>query len=149
MNRILTPLALMLALSAGPLHAQNITPPPEEPTAPEELGVIERSLGAIIGQLFGGDDAADPEGQPNANDLTQDLSGALRQMGPVLRDLATQVDDVRNYQAPERLPNGDILIRRREGAPPPPPMGETLQPDDDAAPDAAPLPPSDQPQIAL
>lgn len=142
MNRILASLALMLAFLAAPLSAQDSNPSAEEP------GAIERGLGAIIGQLFGSDDPAAPEGGPNANDLTQDLSGALRQMGPVLRDLATQVDDVRNYQAPERLPNGDILIRRREGAPPPPPMGETLQPDDDA-PKTPPVPPSDQPQIAL
>ena len=73
--------------------------------------------------------------------LAQDLAGALRQMGPVLQDLAAQVDDIRNYQAPERLPNGDILIRRREDAPAPPPLGDTLRPDEDPAPD--------QPQIAL
>lgn len=138
MTRIFAPLALMLALSPGPLSAQDGGPPPDEP------GAVGRGFGAIIDQLFGNDAPASPEDRPDANDLTQDLSGALRQMGPVLRDLATQVDDIRNYQAPERLPNGDILIRRREGAPPPP-MGEDAPPDDDAAP----LPPSDQPQIAL
>ena len=30
------------------------------------------------------------------------------------------MDDAKNYQAPERLENGDILIRRRADAPPPP-----------------------------
>lgn len=126
MTRILTPAALCLALLSAPAFAQE---------APEEPGFLERGLGAIMGQLWG-------EEEPGvASPLAQDLAGALRQMGPVLQDLAAQVDDIRNYQAPERLPNGDILIRRREDAPAPPPLGDTLRPDEDPAPD--------QPQIAL
>ncbi|MCG6110824.1 MAG: AAA+ family ATPase [Paracoccus sp.] len=107
-------LALTLALISGPALAQEAEPP----------GFFERGLGAIMDQLFGGEEPAP-------------LADALRGMGPVLQDLAAQVDDLRHYHAPERQPNGDILIRRREGAPPPPPLGETLQPD------------PDQPQIAL
>ena len=126
MTRILTPAALCLALMSAPAFAQE---------ASEEPGFLERGLGAIMGQLWG-------EEEPGATSpLAQDLAGALRQMGPVLQDLAAQVDDIRNYQAPERLPNGDILIRRREDAPAPPPLGDTLRPDEDPAPD--------QPQIAL
>ncbi len=126
MIRILTPAALCLALLSAPATAQE---------APEEPGFLERGLGAIMGQLWGGED-------PDATSpLAQDLAGALRQMGPVLQDLAAQVDDIRNYQAPERLPNGDILIRRRDDAPAPPPLGETPRPDESPA--------TDQPQIAL
>jgi hypothetical protein len=126
MTRILTPAALCLALLSAPAIAQE---------APEEPGFLERGLGAIMGQLWGEED-------PDAvSPLAQDLAGALRQMGPVLQDLAAQVDDIRNYQAPERLPNGDILIRRRDDAPAPPSLGETLRPDEDPA--------TDQPQIAL
>lgn len=126
MTRILTPTALCLTLMSAPAFAQE---------APEEPGFLERGLGAIMGQLWG-------EEEPGVTSpLAQDLAGALRQMGPVLQDLAAQVDDIRNYQAPERLPNGDILIRRREDAPAPPPLGDTLRPDEDPAPD--------QPQIAL
>lgn len=39
------------------------------------------------------------------------------EMGPALSELLKQVDDIRNYDAPEILPNGDIIIRRREEAP--------------------------------
>ncbi|TJZ94008.1 AAA+ family ATPase [Paracoccus gahaiensis] len=144
MRHAIAPLALALALTFGPAQAQDGPAP-----APEEPGLFDRSLDGLFGQFFGKEPAPDAEGP--TNDPTGDLAGALRRMGPALRDLATQVDDIRNYQAPERLPNGDILIRRREDAPPPPPLGETLRPDPEAGPDGADpdLTDPDQPQIAL
>jgi hypothetical protein len=39
------------------------------------------------------------------------------EMGPALTDLLNQIDDFSNYEAPEFLPNGDIIIRRKPGAP--------------------------------
>lgn len=35
------------------------------------------------------------------------------QMIPLLRDLSGMIDDLSAYEAPEILPNGDIIIRRR------------------------------------
>ena len=35
------------------------------------------------------------------------------QMLPLLQDLSGMIDDLSAYHAPEMLPNGDILIRRR------------------------------------
>lgn len=57
-----------------------------------------------------------------------DLRGSLEEMGPqlgefvltmgpALSDLLNQVDDFSNYQPPEFLPNGDIIIRRKPDAP--------------------------------
>lgn len=157
MTHRIAPLILTLAL-AGPAWSQQDpapVPPHSETEAPEAEapGAIERGLGALIDRLFAEEEATpdtadpgatdpaapDPEAAdpgpvlPDAEGLAQGLTGALRQMGPVLRDLAVQVDDFRNYEAPERLPNGDILIRRSPGAPPPPPLGETLDPDTDPA----------------
>ena len=65
--------------------------------------------------------------QPSLDRLGQDLSGMAQRLGPVLGELGDLMDDVRNYQAPERLENGDILIRRRADAPPPPPVGDSLR----------------------
>ncbi|MGJ8621536.1 MAG: AAA+ family ATPase [Yoonia sp.] len=48
-------------------------------------------------------------------------------IGPALTVLLDQVDDIRNYQAPEFMPNGDIIIRRKPEAPiwmPDPDTGE-------------------------
>ena len=39
-------------------------------------------------------------------------------MLPFLQGLADQIDDLAVYEMPERLPNGDIIIRRRLDAPP-------------------------------
>ena len=61
-----------------------------------------------------------------------DMGRALSQMEPALKDLQPKmlellalIDDLSNYQAPERLENGDILIRRKPGAPAPPPLPDS------------------------
>lgn len=48
----------------------------------------------------------------------------MTEMLPVMRDLRGLVDDIGNYQAPELLPNGDIIIRRKPEALEPPGEGE-------------------------
>ena len=79
-----------------------------------------------------------PEGEMREGaDLMQDgarrlFRGLLSEMEPHIRqmeDLARLLGDFDAYQAPEVLPNGDILIRRKPpGVPPglqPPGEGET------------------------
>ena len=39
-------------------------------------------------------------------------------MSPMVEQLQDMVDDLNAYEAPEMLPNGDIIIRRRPDAPP-------------------------------
>ena len=43
---------------------------------------------------------------------------------PFLQGLGAVVDDLTHYEMPERLPNGDIIIRRRPDAPEPAPLDE-------------------------
>nr|WP_111297965.1 hypothetical protein [Paracoccus saliphilus] len=133
-HRIL-PIALLAALAAGPAPAQ----PADE--ADEGLSLIERGIGMIFRQFW--QDAA-----PEVEGLTRDLSGTMTRLAPALQDLAVLVDDIRNYDPPERLENGDILIRRRAGAPPPPPIGDDLKDLTEPAPEAVPIDP-DAPQISL
>ncbi|MEM1273559.1 MAG: AAA+ family ATPase [Pseudomonadota bacterium] len=40
------------------------------------------------------------------------------EMLPFLRSLGDMIDDITVYEMPERLPNGDIIIRRSPDAPP-------------------------------
>ena len=40
------------------------------------------------------------------------------EMLPFLEELGRQIDDLAAYEMPERLPNGDIIIRRSPDAPP-------------------------------
>ena len=42
------------------------------------------------------------------------LRGLMREIEPALRDLEGALQDLNAYHAPEILPNGDILIRRKE-----------------------------------
>lgn len=44
-------------------------------------------------------------------DFFEDLTGPLL---PLFDDLTGQIQDLSNYHAPEILPNGDILIRKRK-----------------------------------
>lgn len=125
---------LILGLLAAPI------PLAAQPNAEDGFGLVERGLGIIADNLW-------TEFGPQLDQLGQGMGKALTDLGPVLNDLAVLVDDLGNYQTPERLENGDILIRRRADAPPPPPLGESLREPDDPAP-AIPIDP-DQPEIPL
>lgn len=41
------------------------------------------------------------------------LRGLMGEIEPALRDLEGALDDLTAYHAPEVLPNGDIIIRRK------------------------------------
>lgn len=139
MPRLATLLLLPL-LCAGPALAQTpYTPPAADPS--DGGSWLDRGLESLMGNLF-------ERAQPSLDRLGQDLGGLAQQLGPVLGELGDLMDDVRNYQAPERLENGDILIRRRADAPPPPPIGPNLQDmmrprPETPAPEAAPVIPRD------
>jgi hypothetical protein len=42
----------------------------------------------------------------------------VREMGPALAEVLKKVDDLTLYYPPEMLPNGDIIMRRKQPAPP-------------------------------
>lgn len=54
--------------------------------------------------------------------LTEQFGPAIRdfaqQMGPALGEMMERIDDWSLYDAPEIMPNGDIIIRRKTDAPP-------------------------------
>jgi hypothetical protein len=93
-------LALCLALAA-PAHAQEATPPPGSDL---EQGFDLLGEGARL--LFRGLMA---EMEP----ALQEMGEQLKAMEPMLRSLAEMIGDIRHYEAPEKLPNGDIIIRRK------------------------------------
>ena len=47
-------------------------------------------------------------------------------MAPYLRDLLQQVDDWSVYEAPEVLPNGDIILRKKISPPSVSPQPEKI-----------------------
>ena len=44
------------------------------------------------------------------------MESMLKEMEPALRELGGMIGDLRNYHPPEKLPNGDIIIRRKTPA---------------------------------
>ena len=46
-------------------------------------------------------------------DFGPELRNFMSQMGPSLRELMGEIQDWSVYEAPEILPNGDIIIRRK------------------------------------
>ena len=121
--RLTRALCLALALTTpGALAAQ--TPPPADQAAPEPsesldegLGLLERGLRLLLEGLMG-------EVEPALGEL----GTKLQDFAPLLRELSTMVGDLTQYEAPERLPNGDILLRRKPGAPPPAPLPRLTPP---------------------
>lgn len=79
--------------------------------------------------------------------MADEMRPMLEEMQPFLEDevlplmqrLGTLVDDLALYELPERLPNGDILIRRRPDAPPfEPPADPEAAPTDPETPEVGP-----------
>ena len=97
-------------------------PAPADPAPGEDSfgSLFERGAESLLHDLF-------DEIEPHMNAIGDKLGGRLNALAPVFDDLGRLMDDLENYQPPERLANGDILIRRKPGAPPPPPVGEDLQ----------------------
>lgn len=105
-------LSLLLCLTRAPAQAQTIEEAPPE----EGLSLMEEGAKLLFrGLMSKMEPALDEMGR-----ALDDIEPALRQMGPVLRDLVALMGDIENYEAPVRMPNGDILIRRKPGAPPVP-----------------------------
>jgi hypothetical protein len=66
-----------------------------------------------------------------ARQLEPTIEFLSTEIGPAFMALVARIDDLANYQAPEFLENGDIIIRRKPDAPPFVPLPEK---DDPAAP---------------
>lgn len=110
---ILAPLALCLMLQ--PLQAQEPAPEPPADMA-EGLSLLEEGAKLLLRGLLA-------EIEPTM----EDMGSALAEAEPMLREMLAMMGDLRNYEAPEKLPNGDIILRRKPDAPPPvtiPPEGE-------------------------
>lgn len=108
-------LALALTLPAA-VAAEDATPPADGDMS-EGLSLMEEGAKLLFrGILNEMEPAIDEFG-----DLAQDLEPALEllatEMGPALMELFQTLDSIRHYEAPEILPNGDIIIRRSPDAP--------------------------------
>lgn len=103
--------------------------PPAADSAPAEDATPGDSLPGLLDGLM--NDFFE-RAQPHLEGLARDMGGLMEDYRPFFEEMSKLVDDIGNYELPpERLPNGDILIRRKADAPPPPPLEdmERLLPD--------------------
>ncbi|RII37944.1 hypothetical protein DL237_14830 [Pseudooceanicola sediminis] len=105
MKRALIALALTISVAGLPPRtaiAQQDTAPPASKMQ-EGLRQFLDGLSDGVGELA---DGAGPA-----------LQNFLQQMGPAFEDILGEIKDFSKYEAPQVLPNGDILIRRKQDAP--------------------------------
>ena len=104
MRRIAHALAVLL-IATAPAAGQS-GGEPDDKSAEEGLSLLEEGARIILRSMIG-------EVEPALKDLHEEMGRALAEMEPAFRDLAAMIGDIRNYHAPEMLPNGDIIIRRK------------------------------------
>jgi hypothetical protein len=96
----LAPLMVAVLLAATPAAAQTgDVPAPPKGDMGEGIDLLGEGLRLFFKGL--GD-----EMEPTLRDLAD-------QMQPAIRKLMELIDDMDAYQMPEKLPNGDIIIRRK------------------------------------
>lgn len=124
----------LCAFASATALAQEAQTPQDAPK-----GVMERGIELFL-EGFAEDMAplmedalADLEGL--LEELGPAVEGFLQDMGPALAEMSRKVGDWSYYELPEMLPNGDIIIRRRDTAP--------ALPAPETAPDGTPAPKGD------
>jgi len=102
----------------SPVLALTVLLPLTTPTLAEEpktegFSLMEEGAKLLLrGMMAEMEPALDGMGQ-----ALEDAAPMLEELGPQLAELLSVMGDFRNYQAPEVLENGDILIRRKTPLP--------------------------------
>jgi hypothetical protein len=105
---------LMLALLATPVFAQPAFAEAEaSPDMSEGMGLIERGIQMFLrGALTEVEPQLD-EMARTLDELQGKLGPAMAELSPKLIELMRLMGDLDQYDMPEKLANGDIIIRRK------------------------------------
>jgi hypothetical protein len=104
MRHLAATLALALLAAPAPVAAQ-------EPD--EGLSLMEEGMQLFFRGLMSEVDPALEELEGMAEEMLPLLQELRGEMGPAFRQLLAEVEDWSVYHAPEMLPNGDIILRRK------------------------------------
>lgn len=103
---------------AAAVFAVSLTPAvAEESEMGEGLSLMEEGARLLFRGLVSEMEPALEGLEGLADEMRPALEMLMTEMGPALMELAALIDEVGNYEAPEVLPNGDIIIRRKPDAP--------------------------------
>jgi hypothetical protein len=110
--------ALALTLATPPVHAQQSAPEDDG----EGLSLMQEGARLLFEGLMNEMKPALRDLEGLTEEMAQQLEPALEflttEIGPAFMALIARIDDLRNYEMPEFLENGDIIIRRSPDAPP-------------------------------
>ncbi|HEY9039889.1 MAG TPA: hypothetical protein VIN05_13210 [Roseovarius sp.] len=123
MKQILITIAAVLMLATPALHAEEDAPPQDG------LSLIEEGARMLFDGLMQEARPAMEGMKEMAERLGPQLREFAQEMGPALAEILKDVEDLSVYEAPEMLPNGDIIIRRKPVEEPAP--DAPLQPEDE------------------
>lgn len=92
------------------------------------LAIFTLAASLAVAPAYGGSDdlGEGTEERPLSEELNEAFRGLMEKMKPALDELQDtlevleNIDSIEHYERPEIMPNGDIIIRRREDAPPMP-----------------------------
>lgn len=110
--RQIVALTLALGLSVTPAIAQD-----NDTEITDGFNLMEEGARMLMRGLMSEVEPAITGLRDTLEEMAPELGEFIVTMGPALTDLLNQVDDFSNYELPEFLPNGDIIIRRRPDAP--------------------------------
>ncbi|KZY33086.1 hypothetical protein A3731_03680 [Roseovarius sp. HI0049] len=111
MRRLALITAATLSLTA-PALAQDAETTPEEPG--NERSLMEEGARMFLEGILRDMEPALRDLEGMAGEIEPALREFAQEMGPAFAELMAKVDDLSNYEMPEMLPNGDIIIRRKE-----------------------------------
>lgn len=109
-------LALPIALMPLALPAQDAPPPDSE--MDQGMSLLQQGAELFLRGLMTEVQPQMQDMQKGLDDLGAKMGSALDQAQPWISALSSMVGDFGYYDPPERLPNGDIIIRRKSDAPP-------------------------------
>ena len=111
---------LMLVLSltlATPALSQDADPQ-DEPRGRPLDSILEMFIDRTEEAMRGMVDEIEPELNALLEEMGPEMERLMGAIVPELQKLADTVGGLANYEMPEVLPNGDIIIRRKKDAPP-------------------------------
>ena len=114
-------LILAVALSLSPFAVAA-----EDGDMAEGVDLIEEGAQMLLRGLLDEIEPQLDEFEAMASEMGPLVEMLADEMGPGFLELTRQIDSFTHYEAPEILPNGDIILRRRPDAPDwvPPEEGE-------------------------
>lgn len=122
--------ALVLALCLAPLPVLAQESDPDPGPDPDGRFLMERGVELFFEGLREEMSPAMDELRGLAEEFGPSMRSFLQEMGPALSEMFEEVKDWTAYHPPEMLPNGDIIIRKRQPEAEP----ETEPQDDEDAP---------------